>query len=195
MPGAAAGQPRPRRRDFRVPAAPPLLPACALALLVLGCAADRPEAAAAAMRDALASARASLAMAGAAQPAVPAPPGDAAPRLALPVALPQPAAPRARGTAPPATAASLLGTRAEELRRMLGEPSLRRAEGDAEIWLYEAPACRLDVILYPRAGAPVVAHAAARALAEGGAVTEAACLAAIAAAPAAAPWPGPGRRA
>lgn len=177
-----------------MPIAAPLL-ACALPLLALGCAAEGPEEAAAAMRDALASAQASLARAGAAPPAAP---GDAAPHRpppALPAALPQPGAPRARGTAPPGTAAALMGARAEDLRRMLGEPSLRRPEGDAEIWLYEAPACRLDVILYAQAGRLVVAHAAARALAEGGAVTEAACLSAIAAAPATAPWPGAGRRA
>jgi hypothetical protein len=78
---------------------------------------------------------------------------------------------------------------------MLGDPSIRRPEGAAEIWLYEAPSCRLDVILYAEGNALVVAHAAARALGAGEAVTEAACLSAIAAAPAPAPWPGPGRRA
>jgi hypothetical protein len=182
-----------------VTTAAPLL-ACLLPLLALGCAAEGPEEAAAAMRDALASTRASLALAGVA-PAPPAAPADAprpaarAAPQALPAALPQPGAPRLRGAAPPASAAALMGARAEDLRRMLGEPSLSRADGDAEIWLYEAPACRLDVILYAEGGALRVAHAAARALAEGGAVTEAACLAAIAAAPATAPWPGTGRRA
>jgi hypothetical protein len=71
---------------------------------------------------------------------------------------------------------------AAEARRMLGEPSLHRQEGEAEIWLYEASECRLDVVLYPERGALVVAHAAARAHGAA-AVTEAACLDAIAAFP------------
>ncbi|WP_240790080.1 hypothetical protein [Roseomonas sp. HF4] len=99
--------------------------------------------------------------------------------------------------APPAAAAALLGRPAAELRRMLGEPALRRPEGEAEIWLYEARDCRLDLVLYPEGGALRVAHAAARAHGAGDGVTEAACLAAIAAAPTPAPWTAPatGRRA
>ena len=65
---------------------------------------------------------------------------------------------------PPATAAALVGVTADQLRRMLGEPAIRRPEGAAEVWLYEAPACRLDVILYAEGSALVVGHAAARAL-------------------------------
>jgi len=72
----------------------------------------------------------------------------------------------------------------------LGEPSLRRREGDAEIWLYQAADCRLDLVFYPQASRLVLAHAAARAH---GArrVTESACLAAVARAPNPPPWTAP----
>ncbi|MBR0673852.1 hypothetical protein GXW76_21960 [Roseomonas soli] len=72
---------------------------------------------------------------------------------------------------------------------MLGDPALRRPEGGAEIWLYEAPNCRLDIILYPQGTGLLVAHAAARAHGAAEGVTEAACLSAIAGSS------GPGRRA
>jgi hypothetical protein len=157
-----------------------------LPVLLLACAEGPDEEAVAAMQQALATARASIAATGppaAPPPSVPAQPPSAAARL--PVA--QPAGPRLRGTGAPLAAAGLIGARAEEMRRMLGEPSLRRPEGDAEIWLYEAADCRLDVVLYPERGAMVVAHAAARAQGAA-AVTEAACLASIAA------YPGATRR-
>ncbi|WP_236033936.1 hypothetical protein [Belnapia mucosa] len=63
----------------------------------------------------------------------------------------------------PAAAPQLLGLGPEPLRRWLGEPSLRRAEGDAEVWLYAGPACALDLVLYPQGGRLRVAHASARA--------------------------------
>ena len=58
---------------------------------------------------------------------------------------------------------------------MLGEPALRRAEGPVSIWLYSAAGCQLDVMFYPSAQGPRVAHVQARA---GGFAqrTEAACL-------------------
>ncbi|MBR0681051.1 hypothetical protein GXW74_11175 [Roseomonas eburnea] len=151
-----------------------------LPLLVLGCAADRGEEAAALMQDALRSAQASLAVAGGGVPrAVAEAPAAPAPAVVSVAA----ATPRARGTEPPAAAALLLGARAEQMRRMLGDPTLRRPEGEAEIWLYEAPNCRLDVILYPEGGALVVGHASARAHGAAEGVTEAACLSAIATTP------------
>lgn len=131
--------------------------ACLLPLLLFGCAAEREAERAVEMEQALRSARAGLAM-----------PGPGTPRRTE--------TPAARTR--PAGAAALTGLRAEEVRRRLGEPALRRTEGEAEIWLYEAPDCRLDVILYPEAGALLVGHAAARALGAAR-VTEAACLAAI----------------
>lgn len=138
-----------------------LRPACLLPLLLFGCAAEREAGRAVAVEQALRSARAGLAMA---TPAAPR-------RTEAPAARPRPAD-------PPAGAAALMGLRAEEVRRRLGEPGLRRPEGEAEIWLYEAQDCRLDVILYPEGGALLVGHAAARALGAAR-VTEAACLAAI----------------
>jgi hypothetical protein len=155
------------------------------------------------MQQALFSTQASLAMASGVpaprgiSPAGVAPPGATAP--AMPPATSIPAAiapgPRRRGSAPPAAAAALMGRSAAQMRDMLGDPALRRAEGDAEIWLYEAPACRLDIVLYPQGGALVVAHAAARSHGAAQGMTEAACLSAIATAPSTLPWGDPGRRA
>jgi hypothetical protein len=174
-----------------------------LPVLALGCAADTGEEAAALMQQALFSTQASLAMASGVpaprgiSPAGVAPPGATA--LAMPPATSIPAAiapgPRRRGSAPPAAAAALMGRSAAQMRDMLGDPALRRAEGDAEIWLYEAPACRLDIVLYPQGGALVVAHAAARSHGAAQGMTEAACLSAIATAPSTLPWGDPGRRA
>jgi hypothetical protein len=85
-------------------------------------------------------------------------------------------------------AAQLLRAAPETLRRWLGEPSLRRREGTAEIWLYAGADCALDLILYPEAGTLRVAHAAARA---NGATaqTEGACLGQLAARATARPQP------
>jgi len=154
------------------------------------------------MRDAVRATRAGVAAAGpapsGADPRIPAPRGAAAippsptpagPQRPGPPAMPS--GPRQTGLAPPAAAAALIGRDPAELRRMLGDPALRRPEGEAETWLYEGPGCRLDLVLYPEGGALRVAHAAARAHGAGTAVTEAACLAAIAVAPASPPWTAP----
>ncbi|MBX6375197.1 MAG: hypothetical protein IRZ13_13310, partial [Acetobacteraceae bacterium] len=65
-----------------------------------------------------------------------------------------PAPPRAGP--PPSEARELLGLPEEAVVRRLGEPVLRRPEGPAEVWLYTARSCALDVILYrdepPRPG-------------------------------------------
>ncbi len=83
----------------------------------------------------------------------------------------QPAVPRSL----PASATALTGSGPERLVAMLGEPALRRAEGAVSIWLYSAAGCQLDVMFYPGAEGPRVAHVQARA---GGFAqrTEAACL-------------------
>jgi len=111
--------------------------------------------------------------------------------------IPLPAPPSAStarhaGASPPATAATLQGRTPEQVLSALGEPALRRREGDAEIWLYQAADCRLDLVFYPEAAQLILAHAAARAL---GArrLTEATCLLAIAAAPHPLPWTLAGR--
>lgn len=55
---------------------------------------------------------------------------------------------------------SLVGATAAALRADLGKPMLRRIDGSAEVWLYNSPICRLDVIFYPgAAGQPVVSLA------------------------------------
>jgi hypothetical protein len=150
-----------------------------LPLLPLFACAPEPEAAARQLREAFAAARAGLPTAA---------PARSAAAAASPAAVPPPIlpGPRRRGAAPPSHAAALIGSRIAEVERMLGDPALRRAEGDAEIWLYEAPSCRLDLVLYPAGGSLAVAYAAARAHGAA-AVTEAECLAAIAAEPATRP--------
>ncbi|MCW8086823.1 hypothetical protein [Sabulicella glaciei] len=90
---------------------------------------------------------------------------------------PSPAAPAAPPRAAPTrrAASQFLGASPDALLEALGEPTLRREEGSASVWLYAAGGCQLDVVLYPGAGGPRVAHVQARA---GGLVqrTEAACL-------------------
>ncbi|MFM2147847.1 MAG: hypothetical protein RLZZ187_153 [Pseudomonadota bacterium] len=94
----------------------------------------------------------------------------------------------------PAQANQLVGQTPEAVLHWLGPPRLRRAEGSAEIWHYQASQCHLDLVLYPEPGVQPglrVAFAAARAI---GAArrAEAACLRDIArgaAAPTQAPGP------
>jgi hypothetical protein len=96
-------------------------------------------------RPAMAAAAASLPDASSAQPA---------------------AAPRAAG-AMPGAAGELVGLTPDALRQRLGEPRLRRAEGPAEVWHYQADQCHLDLVLYREDGprpALRVAYASARAV-------------------------------
>ena len=68
--------------------------------------------------------------------------------------------------APPPRAeahAGLLGATPEALRARLGEPLLRRSEGPAQIWLYAAGGCQLDILLYAGEAGLRVAHLQARA--------------------------------
>ncbi len=146
-----------------------LLTACPL-----GACANAAEQEALALRMALESGRASLAAAAPVQP------------MAASFTTASPVGPETHpptGNAP-TLAHQLLGLEPESLRRRLGEPSLRRSEGTAEVWLYAGPACALDLVLYPAAGRLRVAHASARA---SGAEprTEAHCLQELAAGPAA----------
>jgi hypothetical protein len=95
------------------------------------------------------------------------------------------------GSSPPAAASALQGQEPEAVISALGEPALRRREGDAEIWLYQALDCRLDLVFYATASRLVLTHAAARAH---GArrLTESACMEAVARAPNPPPWTAPG---
>ncbi|WP_372617071.1 hypothetical protein [Falsiroseomonas sp.] len=164
-------------------------------LLLLGCAQPGPEESArVALQDALAAHQASVAGIGAAQgvgigaaqgagigagsaagigarPVVAAVEGSQAPAAAtLAAAGPAEAAPTMAG--------QLVGHTPEALLRRLGTPRLRREEGPAEIWHYQASQCHLDLVLYrdEAAGRALrVAYAAARAAGASGR-GEAACL-------------------
>jgi len=132
----------------------------ALALLA-ACAQPDPSLTQQALEDALASQRASLAGMGATvqPPSQPPPAEPPAPRGA---ARPVPSGP------PPSLAGDLVGQTPDAVRRLLGEPRLRRQEAGAEIWHYQASQCHLDVFLYPDAGArPVLRVAFAQARAAG----------------------------
>jgi hypothetical protein len=92
---------------------------------------------------------------------------------ALPVAAAMPGR-LAEGPAP-RQVSQFMGAGPETVLSALGEPSLRREEGGASVWLYASGGCQLDIVLYPGAQGPRVAHVQARA---GGLAqrTEAACL-------------------
>lgn len=49
-------------------------------------------------------------------------------------------------------ARELMGQRPEKLRVLLGEPSLLRKEGEAQMWQYRTASCVLFLFLYPDAG-------------------------------------------
>jgi len=106
-------------------------------------------------------------------------------------ALGAPSASPARRDRPvvPAQTSSLLGASPEAVRAALGEPLLRRSEGQAQVWLYSGGGCQVDIVLYPADSGPRVAHVQARA---GGLTqrTEASCLRDIASQGAARSAPG-----
>ncbi|ONG49980.1 hypothetical protein BKE38_20070 [Pseudoroseomonas deserti] len=56
-----------------------------------------------------------------------------------------PVLPQLDGT--PASATQLLGQSPDAVRRWLGEPRLRRNEGNAQVWLYQGQHCNLDVVM------------------------------------------------
>ena len=161
-----------------------------LAALLFTSACHKAEAdgAALGLEQALRDTRASLA-------AIGAPPMAEIVPIASAASLPAPPSsnsePRRLGVSPPAAAATLQGREPEAVISALGEPALRRREGAAEVWLYQAPDCRLDLVFYPEDARLVLAHAAARSF---GArrLTESACIATIARAPNPPPWTAPG---
>ncbi|MBJ7251160.1 MAG: hypothetical protein JHC89_07175 [Acetobacteraceae bacterium] len=162
--------------------------ALAALLITPACRKAEAEDAALGIEQALRDTRASLA-------AIGAPPTAGAPPVASAASLPAPPSsksePRRLGASPPAAAAALQGREPDAVISALGEPALRRREGNAEVWLYQAPDCRLDLVFYPEDARLVLAHAAARAF---GArrLTESACMATIARAPNPPPWTAPG---
>ena len=184
----------PSRRAFSawVPFLGPL-GAAGLAVVALlfspGCRKAEAEGATLGLEQALRDTKASLA-------AIGAPPAAEAAPIVQSLALPPPPSantPRRQGASPPAAATALQGREPEAVISALGEPALRRREGNAEVWLYQAPDCRLDLVFYPEEARLVLAHAAARAF---GArrLTESACMAAIARAPNPPPWTVPNSR-
>ncbi len=58
----------------------------------------------------------------------------------------------------PLDAAGLVGSTPQILNAEFGKPTLLRMDGTAQVWLYHAPDCGLNLILYPDAsGTPRVA--------------------------------------
>ncbi|MFN9091783.1 MAG: hypothetical protein ACK5V0_09860 [Alphaproteobacteria bacterium] len=170
-----------------IPLGPMGAASLALAALFLtpGCRKTEAEGATLGLEQALSDTKASLAAIG----LPPTPEAVPSPMAALPPP-PSASSPRHQGVSPPTAAAALHGRDPAAVISALGEPALRRREGDAEVWLYQAPDCRLDLVFYPEASRLVLAHAAARAF---GArrLTESACMAAIARAPNPPPWTAP----
>jgi hypothetical protein len=61
----------------------------------------------------------------------------------------------------PIDASGLVGATPQVLNAEFGQPSLRRVDGPAQVWLYHSAACGLNLILYPdSSGIPRVAMAA-----------------------------------
>jgi hypothetical protein len=121
-----------------------------------------------AARSALDNHRASLRVLGAATPPMTPRAGSGGqPGAAVPGRLGEGPAPR--------LASQFMGAGPETVLAALGEPSLRREEGGAMVWLYASGGCQLDIVLYRGPQGPRVAHVQARA---GGLAqrTEAACL-------------------
>jgi hypothetical protein len=132
-------------------------------LLVAACAQPDAGDTAEALQEALAAHRASAAGIGGRPVAAAVEGSDPAPR--------PPARPVAQGAAAasgqaPTMAGELVGQTPDVVLRWLGEPRLRREEGAAEIWHYQAAQCHLDLVLYQDTGQPIlrVAFAAARAV-------------------------------
>jgi hypothetical protein len=137
------------------------LPILFALLLPAACAQQGPEDSAQALQDVLVTHQASIASLGGR-------PAAAQVDVAEPV---RPAASRTVSMTSPTTsptmAGQLLGHTPDTLRRLLGEPRLRREEGPAEVWHYQATQCHLDLVLYREEdarGALRVAYASARAV-------------------------------
>ncbi len=91
----------------------------------------------------------------AAQPATTQP--AASPPASTPVPSPKPAPPPAAASPapqgptaslPPPSPDQLMGLDASGVTRLLGQPSLKRAEGPAHVWQYANRLCVLDVVMY-----------------------------------------------
>ncbi|EKM99668.1 MULTISPECIES: hypothetical protein [Acidocella] len=68
----------------------------------------------------------------------------------------------AAGNDLPQSEQALKGSTPQVLDADFGQPSLRRTDGQAQVWLYHSPICGMNVFLYPDAhGVPRVAAAVA----------------------------------
>ena len=64
----------------------------------------------------------------------------------------------AAGNDLPQSEQALKGSTPQVLDADFGQPSLRRTDGQAQVWLYHSPICGMNVFLYPDAhGVPRVA--------------------------------------
>jgi hypothetical protein len=64
----------------------------------------------------------------------------------------------------PMEASGLVGSTPQILNAEFGKPTLRRVDGPAQVWLYHAAGCGLNLILYPdSSGTPRVTMATATA--------------------------------
>lgn len=145
-----------------------------LLLLPVACAQLDPADPAVVLQEALASHQASVA--GLVSPS-PAAGGEGTPTPSAAREAPR-AGNQDADAAAPNMAGQLVGQPREVVLRWLGEPRLRREEGPAEIWHYQATQCHLDLVLYREEGPqPVLRVAFASARAVGAARRgEAACL-------------------
>ncbi|MGE0094663.1 MAG: hypothetical protein AB7M05_12415 [Alphaproteobacteria bacterium] len=79
-------------------------------------------------------------------PATPAP--SPKPIPAPPPAATQPTPPAPTASLPQPSPDQLMGLDAQGVTRLLGQPSLKRAEGPAHVWQYANRLCVLDVVMY-----------------------------------------------
>lgn len=79
-------------------------------------------------------------------PSAPAPSPKPAPVPPPAAAQPAPQAPTA--SLPQPSPDQLIGLDAQGVTRLLGQPSLKRAEGPAHVWQYANRLCVLDVVMY-----------------------------------------------
>jgi hypothetical protein len=77
-----------------------------------------------------------------------APPLAAKPAPAPPPTAAQPAPQAPTASLPQPSPDQLMGLDAQGVTRLLGQPSLKRAEGPAHVWQYANRLCVLDVVMY-----------------------------------------------
>lgn len=71
---------------------------------------------------------------------------------------------------------TLLGLSPEKVTSLLGEPKIKRAEKEAQIWQYRSSACSLLLFFYPNTDGQITAYYVDARRPEGGAAEKGACL-------------------